>query len=298
MLIFSTNFGTKAQYKVCFLLSRYCCMSDITEKFTIKNHTKDNKLTKIKIPIPNGQKPQKQALEHKTSQEILETAIDDHRLGHRERLKAKFLNSEFQGFHDYEIIELVLFNAIPRRDVKPLAKTLIKEFGTVESIFAAPKKEILNITGCGENVYYILKLFSKIGCLISREQLNQAPLLSKWSELSSYLRLKIGYLTHEEFHVLFLNAKSYLIKDLKLFRGTVDKSAVYPREIIKHALECGAAGIVLAHNHPSGDATPSMSDVEVTKHITKAAEIINISIIDHIIVGKYDIKSFRNLNLL
>ncbi len=218
--------------------------------------------------------------------------------GHRERLKQKFLQTGFTGFHGYEIIELILFYAIPRRDVKPLAKLLLKTFGTIENIFVASQKEIMAIKGCGETVYFTLKLFAQTSLVISREQLNQAPLLAKWTELSNYLRLKMGYLTHEEFHILFLNAKSYLISDMKIFRGTVDKAAIYPREILKHALECGAVSMILAHNHPSGDATPSHDDIQITYNIIQAAQLMNITVIDHIIVGKYDIKSFRNLNLL
>jgi DNA repair protein RadC len=218
--------------------------------------------------------------------------------GHRERLKQKFLQSGFIGFHDYEIIELILFYAIPRCDVKPLAKLLLKTFGTIENIFVASQKEIMGVKGCGDTVYFTLKLFSQTSLVISREQLNKAPLLAKWTELSNYLRLKMGYLTHEEFHILFLNAKSYLISDMKIFRGTVDKAAIYPREILKHALECGAVSMILAHNHPSGDATPSHDDIQTTYRIIQAAQLMNITVIDHIIVGKYDVKSFRNLNLL
>ncbi len=218
--------------------------------------------------------------------------------GHRERLKQKFLDSGFIGFHDYEIIELILFTAIPRRDVKPLAKLLLKHFGTIENIFTASQKEITNLKGCGDTVYYTLKLFAQTSLIITREQLNHAPLLAKWTELSNYLRLKMGYLNHEEFHVLFLNAKSYLINDMKIFRGTVDKAAIYPREILKHALEYGAVAIILAHNHPSGDAMPSHDDIQLTYQIVQAAQLVDISVIDHIIIGKHDIKSFRNLNLL
>jgi DNA repair protein RadC len=218
--------------------------------------------------------------------------------GHRTRLKEKFLNSSFAGFHDYEIIELILFQAIPRRDTKPIAKLLLKTFNTLEAVFSASKEDILKIKGCGETVHYTLKLFSETSLMLSRKQLNNAPLLSKWSELEAYLRLKIGYLTHEEFHILFLNAKSYLINDLKIFRGTTNKATIYPREILKHALECGAVAIILAHNHPSGDATPSSEDIKLTYQIIKAAEIIDIQVIDHIIIGKYDIQSFKNLNLL
>ena len=218
--------------------------------------------------------------------------------GHRERLKQKFLESGFAGFHDYEIIELILFQAVPRRDVKQIAKLLLKKFTTIENIFNATQKDIEATKGCGENVYFTFKLFAQTSIVIARQQLNNAPLLANWTALSNYLRLKMGYLTHEEFHILFLNAKSYLISDLKIFRGTVDKATIYPREILKHALECEAVSIVLAHNHPSGDATPSRDDIQMTYQIIQAAQLMNITVIDHIIIGKYDIKSFKSLNLL
>ncbi len=225
-----------------------------------------------------------------------EKIVSNH--GHRKRLKEKFLKSGFTGFHDYEIIELVLFQAIPRQDVKLLAKSLLNHFGNIEAIFKASDKELKTIKGCGDTVCYTLKLFSETGLVIAREQLNQAPLLAQWSELSNYLRLKLAHLTHEEFHVLFLNAKCYLIDDMKVFRGTVNKSAIYPREIIKHALEVGATSLVLAHNHPSGLTNPSHDDIDITHHISQAAEIMDIKLVDHIIIGRHEITSFRQLNLL
>jgi DNA repair protein RadC len=264
-------------------------MSNIKESHSFHAHLQAQQLQALEKRLAISTPP-------KQFKEVQES--DTSSAGHRERLKEKFLKSGFNGFHDYEIIELILFNAIPRRDVKPLAKLLLKTFNTLDAVFSAPKQDLIKVKGCGDNVYYILQLFAQTSLMLSRQKLNQAPLLSKWTELENYLRLKIGTLTHEEFHILFLNAKSYLIDDLKIFRGTVDQATIYPREILKHALECGAVSMVLAHNHPSGDATPSHADIKLTYQIIQAAQLMNINVIDHIIVGKYDIKSFRNLNLL
>ena len=268
-------------------------MPDIKESHFANQQIQSQQLKKLELRLLDDTKTN----EVKLLKKSVYHNSDDNK-GHRERLKQKFLQSGFSGFHDYEIIELILFNAIPRIDVKPLAKLLLKTFGTIAKIFTASQKDIMAIKGCGENVYFIIQLFAQTSLVISRRQLNEAPLLAKWTELSDYLRLKIGYLTHEEFHILFLNAKSYLISDMKIFRGTVDKAAIYPREILKHALECGAVFLILAHNHPSGDAMPSHDDIQLTYQIIQAAQIMDITVVDHLIIGKYDIKSFRNLNLL
>lgn len=253
-------------------------MSDNTEKNFIQNFT------------------QKHQHKNQTTHNYDKSQSNEH--NHEEKLKQKFLQSGLIGFHDYEIIELVLFHVLPQQDITKISKALIEKFSNINNIFFASKKDIMAIKGCEKGVYQCFKLFSEISRILAREQLNCAPLLSKWSELCDYLRLKIAYLTHEEFHVLFLDTHSYLIEDKMLFRGTVDKSTIYPKEIIKYALECGASGIVLAHNHPSGDATPSHDDIQITNQITQAAKIMEIHIIDHIIVGKYDLQSFKNLGML
>lgn len=272
-------------------------MSLVKEIFIKNSYLKSKQLKELELKLNDD--CQNISLDIESSSKKIEIKNDSYSSqGHRKRLKEKFLNSGFLGFHDYEIIELILFQAIPRKDTKPLAKLLLNTFGTVQNIFQASEKQIIAIKDCGYNVYYTLQLFSQMSLVIAKEQINQAPLLTKWTELSRYLRLKMGYLTHEEFHILFLNSKSYLISDMKIFRGTIDKATIYPREILKHALECGAVAIILAHNHPSGEATPSHDDIKVTYQIIQAAQIMNIKVIDHVIVGKHDIKSFRNLNLI
>jgi len=287
-------------------------MSEVKETQHFYNgHLQEKNLQTLKARLFNAetQPIQSAPIESQTESQIFDNQssqapqkinkkAENPNAGHRARLKQKFLKSNFDGFHDYEVLELILFNAMPRKDTKPLAKLLLQHFSTLEAVFTASKKDILAVKGAGESIYYTLKLFAQTSIKLSRAQLNNAPLLSKWSLLKDYLRLKMGHLTHEEFHILFLDAKGYLIDDMKIFRGTVNKAAVYPREILKQALECGAVSMILAHNHPSGDATPSQADIKLTYNIIKAADVMHIKVIDHIIVGKYQINSFLNLNLL
>lgn len=221
-----------------------------------------------------------------------------HYLGHRQRLRERFMESGAGALADYELMELVLFRAIPRRDVKPLAKALIKRFGSFAEAAAARPERLREIEGLSESAIVEIKLAEAVATRLARGKIEARKTLSSFVEVLDYCRTVMAYADREEFRILFLDKRNALIADEVQGVGTVDHTPVYPREIIRRALELGASALILAHNHPSGDPTPSAADIRMTKDIISIAEPFGIIVHDHLIVGKHGQTSFRGQKLL
>ena len=226
------------------------------------------------------------------------TDTDKDAAGHRERLRARFLKGGAEAMPDYELLELTLFAAIPRRDTKPLAKALLKRFGSFAEVIAAPRERLLEIPGVGESVASQLKIVEAAAQRLARTKVLGRPALSSWAALLDYCTAAMARCETEEFRVLFLDRKNHLIADEVQNRGTVDHTPVYPREIIKRALELSASSIILVHNHPSGDPTPSKTDIAMTREIAGAAKALSIAVHDHLVIGRAGHASFKSLGLL
>ena len=218
--------------------------------------------------------------------------------GHRDRLRQRFLKSGAEGFQDYELLEMILFSAVPRRDVKPLAKLLLKEFGGLSSVLGASLADLQKIKGLSENSAVALKTVHALTCRMLRNDIKKEPLLSSWQKLIDYCHVSMAHEKLEHFRVLFLNRKNQLMADEIQQTGTVDHTPVYPREIVRRALELGATAIILVHNHPSGDSSPSDSDIAMTEEIIKAAAVLDILVHDHLIISQNGHTSFKSLGLL
>jgi DNA repair protein RadC len=221
-----------------------------------------------------------------------------HQLGHRERLRERFLNGGPDAIPDYELLELVLFAAIPRRDVKALAKQMIAHFGSFAEVIAALRERLLEVNGIGESVVTQLKVIEAAALRLSRSRLIGRPALSSWPAVLDYCTAAMARGVREEFRVLFLDRKNVLIADEVQSTGTVDHTPVYPREIVRRALELSASAVILVHNHPSGDPTPSRADIEMTRNIAAAAKPLGIAVHDHVVVGRSGHASFKSLGLL
>ncbi|CTQ32596.1 DNA repair protein RadC [Jannaschia rubra] len=228
------------------------------------------------------------------------TAVDepDPRLNHRSRLRARFMQGGAEAMPDYELLELLLFRALPRGDVKPLAKRLLRTFGDLNSVMAAPPDRLAEVPGAGQAVVEQLKIMEALGHRMARARVIKRPVLSSWSQLLEYLRTAMAHQGVERFRVLYLDRKNVLIADEELAEGTVDHVPVYPREVVKRALALNASALILVHNHPSGDPTPSEADVTMTHAIRDAAQILGIVLHDHLIIGKAAEVSFRSEGLL
>lgn len=226
--------------------------------------------------------------------------------GHRARLRERFRRAGPQGVNGYELIELVLFNAIPRRDVKPLAKALLDTFGSVADVFAAPRERLLDVSvetpkgrlSMGDRAADEFKIVQAAALELAKANVLERPVLSSWDSLLSYCRASTAYEPIEQFRILFLNTKNVLIADEKQQTGTVNHTPVYPREVVKRALALNATALILIHNHPSGDPTPSRADIEMTARIVAAAKAVDIVVHDHVVVGRKEHASFRALGLL
>lgn len=216
-----------------------------------------------------------------------------HHAGHRSRLRLKLRQVGANGLADYEILELILMQAIPRRDVKPLAKDLIQTFKTLEGVLEASFEKLTEEGDLSETAASSIILAREVAVLY-RKNVATKHKFTDCIALLDYLYAKLGGLTHEEFHVLFLDSKNQLLADECLFTGTINSSAVYPREIMKIALDKGAASLVLIHNHPSGDPTPSESDEHLTREVVMVAAGLGIDVYDHLIVGDNKHFSFRD----
>lgn len=225
-------------------------------------------------------------------------AEDDHKQGHRERLRERFLSGGAKALADYEVLELLLCMAIPRRDVKPLAKDLIKRFGGFAQVMAAPVEHLCQVKGISRTTAAALKIVEAASHLSLQQAIMEKPVLSSWQNLLDYCTVTMGFQSIEQFRLLFLDKKNRLIADEIQQTGTIDHTPVYPREVIRRALDLHATAIILVHNHPSGDPTPSHSDIEMTKAIVQAAKAIGITVHDHVIISKSGHSSFRALGLL
>lgn len=218
--------------------------------------------------------------------------------GHRERLRTRFREAGAAALADYELLELVLFRAIPRRDVKPLAKALVDRFGSFAEVLAAPPQLLEEVPGLTPGVVTELKVVEAAAHRIARGQVKRRPVLSSWSAVIEYCRTSMAFAPREQVRVLFLDKRNQLIADEVVQTGTVDHAPVYPREVIKRALEVSASALVLCHNHPSGDPTPSRADIDMTKRIIDMAKPLGIELHDHIIVGKDGHASLKGLRLI
>lgn len=217
-------------------------------------------------------------------------------LGHRERLRRRFLLGGGRDMPDYELLELLLTIAIPRRDVKPLAKELIRKFGSFAEVVNAPLEELMLVKGVKENTAAVLRIVRECSVRSSWQSLKgmDAPVISDFDAMVDYCRSAMAYQTVEEFRIIFLNSKLYVIGEEIQQRGTVDQVAIHPREVIKSAMMHGASAMILVHNHPSGIVTPSKADIEITKRIKGAAEAVSIRLFDHLIISKSSVYSFHN----
>ena len=227
-----------------------------------------------------------------------DAATSDHRAGHRQRLRRRFRSGGAEALPDYELLELILFRALPRRDTKPLAKALIKRFGSFSDTISAEPALLGEVTGVGESVITELKLVHAASLRLLQHRVQERPVLSNWADLLDYCRASMAYAKKEMFRVLFLDKKNRLIADEIMQEGTVDHAPVYPREVVKRALELSSTAIILVHNHPSGDPSPSRSDIEMTRQIVQAAQSLSIVIHDHVIIARNSEVSFRAQGLL
>jgi DNA repair protein RadC len=223
---------------------------------------------------------------------------EPHYLGHRERLRARFRTAGADAMPDYEILELVLTTILPRQDVKPLAKGLIATFGSFADAIAAPIEKLTAIDGIKEKTAIQLKVIEAAALRLSKTRLINRPVLSSWNALLDYCASAMARAEREEFRVLFLDRKNVLIADEIQSQGTIDHTPVYPREIMRRALEHSASALILVHNHPSGDPTPSRADIDMTREIVEAAKSLRITIHDHLVVGRGGTASFKALGLL
>ena len=224
--------------------------------------------------------------------------VKPHYLGHRQRLRRKFLEADGDGLLDYELLELLLFNANPRGDVKPMAKALLNTFGDLPGVISASPARLQSVKGAGEAVVFQFRLMTAISRRMARAEVMRREVISSWDALMRYCKTTMAHDATEQFRVLFLDRKNVLIAEEAQGRGTVDHVPVYPREVAKRALELNASAIILVHNHPSGDPTPSDADVEMTGRIVDACGAIGVTIHDHVVIGKEKDASFRELGLI
>ena len=218
--------------------------------------------------------------------------------GHRTRLRQRLLKSGTDGLHDYELIELALFAAHPRGDTKPLAKRLVKRFGSFNDVVTAEPARLREVDGVGDAAVAALKLIEAAAVRLTRGAVLNQHVISSWQALLDYCHASMAHRPTEQFRILFLDRKNRLIADELQQTGTVDHTPVYPREVVKRALDLNASAIVMVHNHPSGDATPSSADIDMTKEVESAAKAVGIALHDHVIVGREGHKSFKALHLL
>ncbi|MDP6353229.1 MAG: DNA repair protein RadC [Alphaproteobacteria bacterium] len=218
--------------------------------------------------------------------------------GHRARLRGRFLRAGADALDDYELLELVLFQAQPRRDMKPLAKRLLARFGSFAAVIGADAKRLSDVAGAGESVIAALKVIEAASHRALQDQVLERPVLSSWQALLNYCKVAMQHAATEQFRILFLDRKNVLIADEVQQTGTVDHTPVYPREVVRRALDLGASAIIMVHNHPSGDPTPSAADIEITRQVVEAGRPLGVTVHDHLVIGKRGHASFKSLALL
>lgn len=228
----------------------------------------------------------------------MKQAEKPHYSGHRDRLRERFLKGGVNALQDYELLELILFMAIPRKDVKPLAKELLAKFGGFTGVMNAETSALLQVKGLSETSVAALKAVTASAYYLMREEIMKGPILNSWDKLMDYCQATMAHEKKENFRLLFMNKKNELIADEIQQTGTVDHTPAYPREIMKRALELGATALILVHNHPSGDPSPSRADVEMTNAIIEAGKPFSIVIHDHIIVSRNGYNSFKSMGLI
>lgn len=221
-----------------------------------------------------------------------------HYWGHRERLRTRFLSGGHKPMPEYEILELLLFNAVARIDVKPLAKRLLAEFGDLNGVVAASEHSVLKVDGATHKVYLQLRIVEAFAHRMSQARILERDILLSWNDLIDYCRTSMAHRDKEQFRVIYLDRKNTVIADEEQASGTVNHVPVYPREVAKRALELNASALILVHNHPSGDPTPSQEDIATTEQIVAACQAISVAVHDHVIVGKGTEVSFKTEGLL
>ena len=221
-----------------------------------------------------------------------------HHLGHRDRLRRRVLDRGADSLADYELLEFLLFGVRRQGDTKPVAKALIARFGSVAGVLAAPATELATVKGVSEATIALIAVTAGLARRAVREEIADGPVLSSWTGLIDYLRVSMGHNRTEEFRLLFLDSKNRLIADEVQGTGTVNRTAVYPREVVKRALEHGATAIIMVHNHPSGDPTPSRADVEMTEEVRDVGALLGIVLHDHVVISKSGHESFKSMGLL
>jgi DNA repair protein RadC len=234
----------------------------------------------------------------KTEPPQVPPAEPPHYHGHRERLRERFRNAGPDALSDYELLELALFAPLPRRDTKPLAKALLKRFGSFAEVIHAPEALLREVEGVGDASINQLKLIAAAATRVAKGELQRRTQLSSWNDVIDYCRTSMAFADKEQFRILFLDKRNQLISDEVQQTGTVDHTPVYPREVIKRALELSATAIILVHNHPSGDPTPSQADIQMTRAIVDIAKPLGIAVHDHIIVGRNGHASLKGMKLI
>lgn len=230
-----------------------------------------------------------------------------HHTGHRERLRQRARNAGLSHLPDYELLELFLFRSLPRGDVKPIAKALLVRFGSLAAVLAAPVEDLKTVqttdsrgrrNGIGGETALDLAALHEVARRIALDEPGKRPVISSWTALLAYVRMALQHEPREQFRVLYLDNRNQLILDEIQNRGTVDHAPVYPREVVRRALELSAKAMILVHNHPSGDPTPSRADIEMTRQVIEAARVLGLEVHDHLVVGRDGVASFKQLGLM
>jgi len=229
---------------------------------------------------------------------MTDSAAKDYNSGHRQRLKLKYLTAGIEAFHDYEVVELLLTYAIPRRDIKPLAKELLARFGSIKGIIDAEPGELKKVDGISEHTAILFKLFKEASTLYLQQKAREKPQISCTSELINFCRTTLGGKKDEEFWVIYLDVQNQIIEFEALQKGTVNQATVYPRQVLENALRRKASALILVHNHPSGHVRPSEADIRITRVINETAKMLDINVHDHMIIGEDRFFSFREEGMM
>ena len=218
--------------------------------------------------------------------------------GHRDRLRTRFAEGGADALPDYEILELLLFGLLPQRDTKPIAKALLAEFGSIAAVLSAETRALANINGLSEISATGLKAVRAAALRMLRDEAAARPVIGSWDRLLDYCKASMAHEAREQVRILFLDKKNKLMRDEVQQRGTVDHTPLYPREVARRAIELGASAIILVHNHPSGDPTPSRADIDMTREVAKALDAVGVKLHDHLVIGREGHASFKSLELI